>query len=29
MQNFKFDFLENEFWANWGVRSKIYFQSRT
>ena len=27
MQNFKFDFLENEFWTDWGVRFKIYFQN--
>ena len=25
MQNFKFNFLENEFWADWGVRFKFYF----
>ena len=26
MQNFKFDFLENKFWANWDVRFKFFFQ---
>ena len=25
MQNFKFNFLENEFWADWGVRFKFHF----
>ena len=29
MQNFKIDFLENEFWADWGVRLKFHFQSLT
>ena len=29
MQNFKFDFLENEFWVDWGVRSKFHFQNLT
>ena len=29
MQNFKFDFLENEFWADWGVRFKLHFQNLT
>ena len=24
-QNFKFDFLENNFWANWGVSFKFHF----
>ena len=23
MQNFKFDFLENELWADWAVRTAI------
>ena len=29
MQNFNFDFLENEFWANWGVHFKFHFQNLT
>ena len=29
MQNFKFDFLQNRFWANWGVRFKFHFQNLT
>ena len=29
VQNFKFDFLENEFWADWVVRSKFHFQNLT
>ena len=29
MQNFKFNFLENEFWADGGVRFKFYFQNLT
>ena len=27
--DFKFDFLENEFWADWGVRFKFHFQNLT
>ena len=27
MQNFKFDFLKNEFWVDGGVRSKFHFQN--
>ena len=27
MQNFKFDFLEKEFWADWSVRFKFHFQN--
>ena len=27
MQNFKFDFLENKFWADWGARFKFHFQN--
>ena len=27
MQNFKVDFLENEFWAEWGVCFKFHFQN--
>ena len=26
MQNFKFDFLENEFWADWGVCFKFHYR---
>ena len=26
MQNFKFDFIENEFRVDWGVRFKFHFQ---
>ena len=29
MQNFKFDFLENEFWTDCGVRFKFHFQNLT
>ena len=29
MQNFKFDFLEKEFWADWGVRFKFHSQNLT
>ena len=29
MQNFKFDFLENEFWADWDLRFKFSFQNLT
>ena len=29
MQNFKFDFLKNEFQADWGVRFKFHFQNLT
>ena len=29
MQNFKFDFLKNEFWADLGVRFKFHFQNLT
>ena len=29
MQNFIFDFLENEFWADWGVRFKFHVQNLT
>ena len=29
MQQFKGDFLENEFWANWGVPFKFHFQNLT
>ena len=29
MQNFNFDFLENEFWADWGVRFKFHFEDLT
>ena len=29
MQNFKFDFLENEFWVDGGVRFKFHFQNLT
>ena len=25
MQNFKFDFLENEFWIDWSARLKVPF----
>ena len=27
IQNFKFDFLKKEFWADWGVRFKFHFQN--
>ena len=27
MQNFKFEFLENEFWADGGVHFKFHFQN--
>ena len=27
MQNIIFDFLENEFWADWGVRFKLHLQN--
>ena len=27
MQNFKFNFLENKFWTDWGVRFKFHFQN--
>ena len=27
MQNFKFDFLKNKFWADWGARFKFHFQN--
>ena len=26
MQNFKFDFLESEFWADWGVCFKFHYR---
>ena len=29
MQNFKFDFLENEFRTGWSVRFKFHFQNLT
>ena len=29
IQNYKVDFLEDEFWADWGVRFKFYFQNLT
>ena len=29
MQKFKFDFLENEFWADWVARFNFYFQNLT
>ena len=29
IQNFKFDFLRNEFLADWGVRFKFHFQNLT
>ena len=29
IQSFKFDFLENKFWANCGVRFQFHFQSPT
>ena len=27
MQKFKLDFLENQFWADWGVHFKFHFQN--
>ena len=29
MQNFKFDFLGNGFWTDWGVRFKFHLQNLT
>ena len=29
MQNFKFDFLKNEFQADWGVNFKFHFRNLT
>ena len=29
MENFKFDFLENDFWVDRGVRFKFHFQNLT
>ena len=29
MQNFKFEFFENDFWAGWCVRFKFHFQNLT
>ena len=29
MQNFKFEFLKNEFYADWDVRFKFHFQNLT
>ena len=29
MQNYKFDFLKYEFYANWGVYFKFHLQSLT
>ena len=29
VQNFKFNFLENEYWADWGVRFKFHYQNLT